>query len=222
MVALWLALTLGAYLLGLWARQRWPSPLVNPTLIAAALLIPALLISQVPYAAYAGHVRPLSSLLAPAVVALAVPMYRQRSLLRRQWRALLLGGVAGTSFALGTAYLLSGLLHLERGVRLALAVSGATSPVALAVAGRLGGPPALAASLAIVAGLVGASLVPLWLALWRVRSPLALGLALGAVSHGIGTARAREEREPIGAAASLGMGLGALTVTLLGAVLAAL
>ncbi|AFZ68705.1 LrgB family protein [Deinococcus peraridilitoris] len=214
-----LALTLLTYALGLTLQRRWRSPLLNPTLTAAALLIPVLLLLGVPYGQYVQATTPLSSLLAPAVVALAVPMYRQRALLARQWRALLLGSALGTLTAVSVGAFTAHLVALERPVALALTTASATSPVALAVAQRLGGAPPLAATLAIVAGLIGAALLPALFDRLGLRSPLARGVAVGSVAHGIGTARMREESELAGAASTLGMGLGALWVTFVSAFL---
>ena len=81
-------------------------------------------------------------------------------------------------------------------------------------------PPALAATLAVLSGLIGALILPPVLDRLGVRHPLARGVALGSVAHGIGTARAREESEDAGAASSVGMGLAALAVTLVVALLA--
>ena len=94
----------------------------------------------------------------------------------------------------------------------------ATSPVALQLAHITQAPAALAATLAVLSGLLGALILPTFLTLMRVQHPLARGIALGAVAHGIGTARAREEGNLTGAASSIGMGLAALLVTLVVAV----
>ena len=213
----WLALTLLAYALGLAVQARRRSPLANPTLIACLLLVPLLLLSRQGYPTYSAGTRPLSVLLTPAVVALAVPLYRQRTLIRRAWRAVLLGGVGGTLLSLGLNTLGGALLHASRAVRLALSTDAVTSPVAYAISQRLGGAPSLAAAFVIIVGLMGAVALPGLLTRLGVRSPLARGLALGAVAHGIGTARARQEGELSGAAASVGMCLGALVVTLVSA-----
>ncbi|WP_221088270.1 LrgB family protein [Deinococcus aquaedulcis] len=209
----WLTLTLLAFALGVWAQARTRTPLANPTLIATLAVAGALLLSGTPYSTYAEAARPLTSLLAPAVVALAVPLYRHRALLARQWRALVLGGAAGTGVALAVNALLARALHLSPEAARALQTAPATSPVALQLAPFTHAPPALAATLAVLSGLLGALLLPPVLTRLGVRHPLARGLAIGAVAHGIGTARAREEGEQTGAAASLGMGLAALLVT---------
>ena len=89
----WVALTLLAFALGVAAQWRVRHPLVNPTLVATVIVSGALLLTATPYREYTAEVRPLSFLLGPAVVALAVPLYRLRALLAREWRALGVGGL---------------------------------------------------------------------------------------------------------------------------------
>ncbi|WP_424950134.1 LrgB family protein [Deinococcus sp.] len=213
----WLALTLLAFALGLLIQGRARSPLANPTLIACLILVPLLLLSRTAYSSYSAETRPLSLLLTPAVVALAVPLYRQRALIRRAWKAVLFGGVVGTLIAVGLNTVGGRLIGAPREVRLALSTDSVTSPVAYAISQRLHGAPPLAAAFVIIVGLIGAVVLPGLLTRLGVRLPVARGLALGAVAHGIGTARARQEGELSGAVASVGMCLGALVVTLVSA-----
>ena len=195
-------------------RPRTHNPLLNPTLIATLIVAGTLLLTRIPYAEYRAQTQPISALLSPAVVALAVPLYRQRALLARQWPALVIGGMAGTLTAVALDTLLPRWLHLSLEAQRALITAPATSAVAVVLAQHTLAPPALAATLAVLSGLLGAVVLPPFLTLLGIRHPLARGVAIGSVSHGIGTARAREEGEREGVASSLGMGLGVLAVTL--------
>lgn len=210
----WVALTLLAFALGVLAQVRARHPLVNPTLVATVIVAGVLLLTRTPYHRYAAEVRPVSFLLGPAVVALAVPLYRLRALLAREWRALALGGAGGTLVGVGADTLLPRWLGLSMEAQRSLVTAPATSPVALHLAQLTQAPPALAATLAVLSGLLGALVLPPVLTRLGVRHPLARGVAMGSVAHGIGTARAREEGETTGAASSIGMGLAALVVTL--------
>ena len=208
-----LALTLLSYAFGVYLQQRIRSPLLNATLVGVVIVMPVLVSLGVTYDTYLEAVKPLTTFLSPAVVALAIPMHRQRHLLKRQWRVVLTGAVAGSVTATSVGWVAGALLGTSREVHLALITASATSPVAIALAERLEGSPPLAATLVITAGLIGASVLPWWLTRLGVRSPLARGVTTGSVAHGIGTARIREEGDLTGAASSLGMGLGALVVT---------
>ena len=207
-------LTALAFALGTVLQLRVRSPLVNPTLVATLGVAAALLVMQVPYPTYLREVQPLQFLLAPAIVALAVPLYRLRALLARQWRALVVGGLTGTLAGVAVDIALSRALNLSDEAQRSLITAPATSPVALQLAAFTGAPSALAATLAVLSGLIGALILPAVLTALRITHPLARGLAIGAVAHGVGTARAREEGELTGAASSIGMGLAALAVTL--------
>jgi len=139
----WLAVTLLAFTLGTLVQLRVRRPAANPTLIACVIVVPLLLLSGTTYASYSADTRPVSALLTPAVVALAVPLYRQRVLIRRAWRAVFLGGVVGTFVSSMVGLAGGALLHAPRDVRLALGTDAVTSPVAYAISERLHGAPSL-------------------------------------------------------------------------------
>jgi putative effector of murein hydrolase len=197
-----------AYAAALWLRRRRPSPLLNPTLLAMAAIGALLLITQIRYSSYAHATRPLSALLTPAVVALAVPLHRNRAILRRFARPIVLAAAAGALTGFTVGYLAGRLFDLAPPWALAAVTRSATSPIAIALAGELHGQPALSAVLSIVTGVVGATLGPIWLRALGVRAPLARGLAHGIAAHGVGTARMVEESHLAGAAAAVGMALG--------------
>jgi len=211
-VELWLPATAAAYGAALLLRRRFRTPLLNPTLFAIAALGALLATTGVPYDAYAAATSPLTALLGPAVVALAVPLHRERELLRRHALPLALGAGLGAATAIGVGW--AGSLALQLAPDWALAVSSrsATSPISIALAGELHGAAALSAVISILAGVAGATLGPRWLDLVRVRDPLARGLAHGIASHGIGTARMLEETRLAGATAAVGMALGGVLV----------
>jgi putative effector of murein hydrolase len=211
-VELWLPATAAVYGAALLLRRRLRTSLLNPTLLAIAALGALLATTGVPYDAYAAATSPLTALLGPAVVALAVPLHRERELLRRHARPLALGAGLGAVTAIGVGWGASLALHLAPEWALAVSSRSATSPISIALAGELHGAAALSAVISILAGVAGATLGPRWLDLVRVREPLARGLAHGIASHGIGTARMLEETRPAGASAAVGMALGGVLV----------
>lgn len=210
MTELWLPVTLVAYGGVVALRRRARSPLLNPTLVTIALLGAVLAASGRSYDEYVAGTTPLSGLLAPAIAALAVPLHRERAMLRRHARPLVLGAALGAASAAAVGYAGSLLLQLTPAWSLALTSRSATSPISIALAGELHGAAALSAVVSILAGIAGAMLGPRWLDLLRVRHPLARGLAHGVASHGIGTARMVEESRLAGATAAIGMALGAV------------
>ena len=217
-----LAATLAVYALAQRLQRRLGWTLLHPVLVSILVLIAALRLLGVEYATYDRGGRLLSFFLGPAVVALGVPLYRQRDELRRNARALfvsiLAGGAVGVLAASGTAALLGASPAVVR----TLAARSVTTPIAVAVAARVGGIPALAAAVVILSGIFGAVVGPPLLRWAGVRSRSAFGIALGAAAHGVGTARAVEEGEVEAAGSGLAIGLMGVATALLAPVLLAL
>lgn len=218
-----LALTLAAYQAGAWAHARAAmSPLVNPVLVAVALIVGVLLGTGTGYQSYFEGAQFVHFLLGPATVCLAVPLYRQIARVRRSALALGVSILTGSLTAAGTAVGAGWLLGASRDTLIALAPKSVTAPVAMGITEQLGGLPSLTAVLVILTGVLGAMLGPVLLDLLGVRDWAARGVAMGTASHGIGTARALTVREVAGAFAGLAMGLNALATALLLPVLARL
>lgn len=204
--------TIATYLAAEQLYRRTRVALLNPVLVSIAVVAAVLVAWRIPYARYDAGARVLGWLLAPAVVALGVPLHRQLPELRRRFRAiataLVCGSFAGVIAASGVAALLGAPATVVR----SLAPRSVTTPIAIQLSERAGGVPALSAIVVILSGVVGAAIgIPLLRAL-GVRGRTATGLALGAAAHGVGTARAAEEGDREAAAAGLAIGLmGVLT-----------
>jgi predicted murein hydrolase (TIGR00659 family) len=205
--AFWLLLTLGIFSGSTLLYRRTGIVLLNPVLVTILALIIILYTSGTEYATYQLGGRWISVFLEPSVVALGVPLYLQREELARHGRALfgsiLVGSTVGVMTAVGTAAALGGSESVLR----ALAPRSVTTPIAIGIAERIGGIPSLTAALVISSGVLGAVLGPAFLRAVGVRSRSAFGLALGAASHGIGTARAVQEGELEAASGGLAIGL---------------
>jgi len=211
-----LALTLGAYATAATAWQRARRhPLLNPTLAGIVLVAAALLLLRMDIGAYQRAASPLHLLLGPAVVALAVPLYRHAGLLRERALLLLAALLIGTSATTAATLSLGAGLGASAVTLLSLAPKSATAGVSMAISERIGGMPSLTAVVTVLAGIVGAVAGPSLLNALGLRDPLARGFGMGLASHGIGTARAFQESELAGTAAGLAMGLNAVLTALL-------
>ncbi len=217
-----LTVTLIAYLAAfrLYERTRF-NPLANPVLIAVLLLVALLAATRTPYRTYFEGAQFVHFLLGPATVALAIPLYEQRAKLVRLALPLLAGLTAGVFTAVLCAVGIAWLLGASRETMLSLAPKSATTPIAMVIAEKIGGLPSLTAVLVILTGMLGAIIARPLLNLLRVQSHATRGFALGVASHGIGTARAFQVNEEMGAFAGLAMGLAALATALLVPVLLA-
>jgi predicted murein hydrolase (TIGR00659 family) len=213
---IWLTATLIAYAIGDAAAQAaGRAPLVNPVLIAVALLAGLLWVSDTPYPVYFEGAQFVHFLLGPATVALALPLWGARSQLRRAWVPVLAALLAGSVTAIAAALGIALALGVERETLIALAPKSTTAPVAIGIAETLGGSPTLTAVLVIATGLFGAVIATPLLNALRIRDWRARGLAVGVAAHGLGTARAFQVHPVAGSFAGLGMGLNAVLTAIL-------
>jgi predicted murein hydrolase (TIGR00659 family) len=207
-----LTATLAVYVLAqaLYARVK-QAPWANPVLWSVVLIASALLLTGVPYPTYFSGAQFIHFLLGPAVVALGWPLWLRRTELRQRWGRLLIASLAGGATASGSALLLGWAMGLPADVVLSLAPKSVTAPVAMGIAEKIGGIPALSAVFAVITGLVGALSGKYLFAVLRIPVDetgwTARGFALGTAAHGIGAARAMQVNADAGAYAGLALGL---------------
>lgn len=191
----------------------------NPVLWSVVTLASLLTVTHVDYPTYFSGAQFIHFLLGPAVVALAWPLWERRAALRQHWRALLAAAVMGGVAASGSALLLGWLAGLPQDVVLSLAPKSVTAPVAMGIADKIGGIPALAAVFAVVTGMVGALSGKALFGLLKIPTDghgwMARGFALGTAAHGIGAARALQVNSDAGAFAGLALGLQVVLASLL-------
>lgn len=213
---LWLTFTLAAYLAGMWIYGGLKlNPLANPVLIAIVIVVAVLISTGTSYDTYFEGAQFVHFLLGPATVALAVPLVRHLPQVRRALVPMLVALVAGSATAIACAVWLARAFGLDRAEILALAPKSATAAIAMGIAEKMGGDPALTAVLTILTGITGAIIVtPLMNAL-RLRNYAARGFAAGLTSHGIGTARAFQVDPLAGTFAGIALGLNGLLTALL-------
>jgi predicted murein hydrolase (TIGR00659 family) len=206
-----LALTLVVYHGAFLVYQRAGfNPLANPVAIAVIVLATLLWATGTPYATYFEGAQFVHFLLGPATVALAVPLFEQLPRLRRLWLPLLGALVAGSVAAAVSAVLVGWALGASRATLASLAPKSVTSPVAMGIAEKIGGIPSLTAVLVAATGIIGAASARSLFNAMRISDPTVRGFALGTAAHGIGTARAFQVSDEMGAFAGLAMGLSAL------------
>jgi predicted murein hydrolase (TIGR00659 family) len=196
-------------------RRSGGYPLLNPTLVSILIIAVGLKLAGISYDTYLRGAGFIHFLLGPAVVLLAVPLFRQTALIRASGpllaAALAVGLPVGIVSAVGIAWVLGARME----TLLSLAPKSVTTGIAIGISEKIGGVPALTAVLVIMTGIVGAVFGPVVTRMAGIRDPRAVGLAMGIASHGIGTARALQMSEVAGAFSSLGMGLnGVLTAVL--------
>ncbi|OAN17945.1 CidB/LrgB family autolysis modulator [Photobacterium jeanii] len=202
---IWLVTTLVVFYLARLLSKRFQHPIVNPLLICLLVIIPLLMWLKVPYETYFEQNYWLNALLEPAVVALAFPLYEQLSQIREKWKTILtvcfIGSLLSMLTGAGIAFAFGADIQLVASIL----PKSVTTPIAMAVSEQIGGVPAIAAIMVIIAGLFGAVLGYPLFKLAGIEHPIARGLTMGTVSHALGTAKAAEENYQEGAFSSLAL-----------------
>ena len=211
-----LTLTLLAYQFAFWLYQRsghraW----ANPVLIAIFLITLFLWATNIPYKRYFEGAQFVHFLLGPATVALAVPLFAQWKRLRRMALPLMVALFAGSATAAVSAMFIAKALGATPATLFSLAPKSVTTPIAMGVAGKIGGLPSLTAVLVIITGIVGAMGFPALFRWLGIRDHATQGFSVGLAAHGLGTARAFMFSEEMGAFSALAMGLNGLLTALL-------
>lgn len=212
--ALCAGLTLAVYAASRVINARFPSPLTNPVVIATPCIIVTLLAAGIDYSAYREGMELITMLLAPATVALAVPLYKHRAVLRACAPAAITGMVCGGLATAVAAVAMARMLGLQADIVRAMSIKSATAPIAVQIAPIVGADPSIGAVLAIGTGMCGALIGPWILNMCSIRDPVCRGLAYGSISHGIGTVQATAEGELQGAVSAAAMGFSAVLVAL--------
>ena len=210
-----IGLTLGVYQLGLTLHERTRMTILHPLIVSIVVLIGVLLLLGLDYPTYLAAMAPLSLLLAPATVALAVPLYHNLRRIRQFFWPVMISLLAGGTFATGGTILLAWLLGSDFSMLMTLAPKSLTAPIAMMVAEQLGGVAAMAAAFVMYTAVLGALLGPWLLKVGGVTHPAARGMALGLTAHAVGTALALDEGEETGAFAALAMSLMGIVTALL-------
>lgn len=205
--------TLACYEAGLLLRRRFKLAILNPLLLAALCVMAIIKLLGVSYLDYSRGSQYLTYLLTPATVALAIPLYEQIQLLRRNLAAILGSILAGTLAGLTGIFLMSRFFGLPHQLYVSFLPKSITTAIGIGLSQELDGIMALTVASIILTGILGNVAGEALLRLFRIRDPIARGLALGTASHAIGTAKALELGEVEGAMASLSIAVaGIITV----------
>lgn len=196
-------LTFIGYEAGLLLQKKLKTALCNPLLIAAILIIGILTLSDVSYEEYNKGAQYINFFLTPATVSLAIPLYRQLSVLKKYPLAILGGITAGVLTAMISIWLLSLGFGLNHEAYVTLLPKSITTAIGMGVSEKMGGIVTLTVVAISITGISGNMLCEVILKLFQIKEPIAKGLAIGTASHALGTAKAMELGEVEGAMSSL-------------------
>ncbi len=211
-------ISLISYEIGVLIKKKLKLAIFNPLLIAIALTIIVLLIFDIDYETYESGAKYLSYLLTPATVSLAIPLYEQFELLKKNWKALLAGMISGVLASMLGVLAFAVVFRMDHASYVTLLPKSITTAIGMGVSGEMGGYVSITVAIIIITGIIGNIFAELICRITRITEPAAVGIAIGSSSHAMGTAKAMELGEVQGAMSSLSIVVSGL-LTVVGAML---
>ena len=208
-------ISLLAYQFGVFLKNKTKKAFVNPLLISIVLVIVFLLAFDIDYASYNQSAKYLSYLLTPATVSLAIPLYQQLELLKKNMTAIILGISAGVLTSLLSVLAMSVLFGLNHEEYVTLLPKSITSAIGMGLSEELGGYATITIAVIIVTGIFGNMIAEFACKLFRIKHPISKGLAIGTSSHAMGTTKALEMGQIEGAMSSLSIVVAGLMTVIL-------
>lgn len=212
----WLIITISAYKIGILVYEKsGKNALLQPIVIAYMIMLPILILANIPYKQYFESVSIIHFLLGPATVALALPLYKNLKLIRSYFMPIVVTLFLGGTFTILSALGILWLFDASTTTMLSMTTKSVTAPITIITAQDIGAIPSLAMGFVVITGLLGALFGSFIFKILRIKHDAAKGFALGLISHAIGIARAVEISDKAAAFAALAMGLVGVVIAVL-------
>lgn len=213
-------LSLAAYGTGLFIKNKFKFAIFNPLLIAIIIVIAFLKLSGIKYSIYNDGAKYISYLLTPATVCLAIPLYRQVSILKKNWKAVMAGVTTGVLSSMGSVLLMSVLFGITHEQYVTLLPKSITTAIGMGVSEELGGITVITVAVIIITGVIGNIIAVPVCKMFHITEPVAKGIGLGSSAHAIGTVKAFEMGEMEGAMSSLSIAVSGLITVIMASLFA--
>lgn len=208
-------ISLVAFEIGLFIYRKTKFPLFNPLLIAAILVIGFLKIFNIDFDTYNKGGQFINIFLGPATIVLAVPLYKNLPLLKKNFLPIFTGILVGSLVSILSVVSIAVFMGLDKTITVSLMAKSVTTPIGIEITNSLGGVSSITVLAIVLSGIIGAVVGPTIFKVLKISNPIAKGVSLGTASHAVGTSKALEIGETEGAMSSLSIGVaGIITVFL--------
>ena len=208
-------ISLVAYEIGQILYKKTKLPIFNSLLIGIILVIAFLKIFNIDFETYNKGGQFINMFLGPATVILAVPLYKQLSLLKKNFIPIIIGITIGCFVSVLSIILLSKIFNLNNDIIISLLPKSVTTPIGIEISNSLGGITGVTVLAVVITGITGAIIAPIVCKICRITDPVARGIGIGTASHAVGTSKALEIGETEGAMSSLSIGIAGLITVLI-------
>ena len=211
-----LVLSLGAFEIGLFINRKTKIAILNPLLISILFIICFLFAFNIDFDTYNNGGQFINVFLGPSTVVLAVPLYKQLDLLKKNAKAILIGVFIGSSLGIFSIIGISYLVGLNTVMIKSLIPKSVTTPIGISVSQQIGGLIPITVLAIIITGIIGAVIGPTICKIFKIEDKVAIGIAIGTASHAVGTTKALELGEIEGAMSSLSIGIAGIMTVIIG------
>lgn len=202
-----IALCVCAYQLGIYIQNKTHLAILNPLFIAILIIIAVLQIGKISLDTFNRGGVLIDMMLCPATIMLAIPMYKQRNIIKKNFVPIIFGTFVGSAVSMSSIYFLCRWVGISDTIAMSLLPKSTTTPIAIEISNILGGIPALTVAAVIFTGILGNIFLPVFIKIFHINNRIAAGLAIGTASHALGTARAVELGETEAALSGIAVGI---------------
>lgn len=209
-------ISLITYEIGVVIKKKFNIAIFNPLIIAVILIISFMAIFHIDYEVYAQGTKYITYLLTPATVCLAVPLYEQLELLKKNLKAVILGIVSGVLTSMISIFSMSLIFGFTHVQYVTLLPKSITTAIGMVVSEEMGGIVTITVASIVITGIFGNIIGETIFRVFKIEEPVAKGIALGSSAHVMGTSKAVEIGEIEGAMSGLSIAVAGL-ITVVGA-----
>lgn len=210
-----IVLSFAAYEIGKWINKKLKTPIANPLLIAILLIIGFLSITGIEYEYYKKGGDFIAFFIGPATVAMVLDLYANLDTLKKNILPILVGVGFGTIFSFVLAIFLSKIFQIDKNLVASLIPQSITTAIAISLSEEYQGIIGLTAIVVVIRGVSGAVFAPIVMKIFRIKDPVAQGVAIGTSSHAVGTSQARLMGEIQGAMSGLSIAIAGITAVII-------
>ena len=202
-----LALVVGTYIAATLLYKKTHLSLLHPLLTSIFVIIVILEVLDIKYESFQQGSHLIHFMLGPSVVALGYVLFEQMKYLKGNVVSILTSVFVGAIVGIISVIAIGKLMGADQSLIATLQPKSVTTPIAMGISEKNGGIPSLTAVIVVAVGIFGSIVGPAVMKVLGIESRIAKGLALGASSHGVGTAAAIQLGAVEGTLSGLAIGL---------------
>ena len=153
-------ISLIAFEIGLFIYKKTKFPLFNPLLIAAILVIGFLAIFDIDFDTYNKGGQFINIFLGAATIVLAVPLYKNLPLLKKNFLPIFTGILVGSLVSILSVVSIAVFMGLDKTITVSLMAKSVTTPIGIEITNSLGGVSSITVLAIVLSGIIGAVVGP--------------------------------------------------------------